>query len=438
MPLRLILFIVVLTAAILTGRVVINDFIGQALIAYGESAETRAAAVRYAPRNAEVLAARGRYLLYRADPVQPEQAVAELQRAVLASPRDYRFRLELGRAYEISGEMTQAEQSLQRAVELSPRYFESRWALANLRLRAGKNELAVDDFRAALALSGGFGLPPNGSAAASAYSALTQAAGPNLETLKKITPADALSQTYLAEFLAGNQGQAGIDAALDVWRRLPPGDVNAWRRLTFLLLAYTEGSSRFSDERELWHSLLRREGLESALAESGNLMTNGGFEQPPVSERFQRYDGAQAGFDWVFAAPHPQVRARVDDTVARSGGHSLHLTFNALMRAEFQGVSQLIAVEPSRQYRLTFQMKAERLPEGGPFIELRDAAQPALFALQAAVPGGTNDWRQVTLSFTTLATTRALRLVVRSPQLTEFSASSPGELWLDDFRLEAQ
>ncbi len=438
MPLRLILFIVVLLAAILTGRVVIRDFVGQALIAYGESAETRAAAVRYAPHNAEVLAARGRYLLYRAEPVQPAQAVAELQRAVAASPRDYRFHLELGRADEISGELTPAEQALQRAVELSPRYFESRWALANLRLRAGKNELAVDDFRAALALSGGFGLPPNAAAAASAYSTLTQALGPNLEVLKKITPADALSQTYLAEFLAGQQGQAGLDAALDLWRRLPPGDAHAWRRLTFLLLAYTEGRSRFGDESELWRSLLRREGLDGALTESGNLMTNGGFEQVPVSAQFQRYDGAQAGFDWVFAAPHPQVRARRDDAVAHSGAQSLHLTFNAPMRAEFQGVSQLIAVEPSRQYRLTFQVRTERLPTGGPFIELRDAAQPALFALRAAVPDGTNDWRQVTLSFTTPATTRALRLIVCSPQLTEVSASSPGELWLDDCRLEAQ
>ncbi|HWQ36247.1 MAG TPA: tetratricopeptide repeat protein [Blastocatellia bacterium] len=434
MPLRFIVFIVVLTAALLAGRAVLNDFIGQALIEYGDSDVTREAAVAFAPGNPEVLSARGRYLLNRAEPARPAQAVADLERAVAISPRDYRYHVELSRAYEMNGETARAEQSLQRAVELAPRYFETRWALANLRLRAGKSDEAIADFRAALELSGGFACPPHQDAVLSAYSAITQAMGPNLEALRKVTPADTLAQTFLAGFLASTQGQAGIDAALDLWRHLPQDNAHAWRRLTFQLLAYTQNANRFTDARELWQSLIRREGIESA--SDDNLMTNPGFEQQPVGERYQGYDNAQAGFDWVFAAPHPQVRARRDSAVARSGAQSLHLTFNSVMRAEFQHVSQLISVEPARSYRLSFFVRTERMPENGPFVELTDAAQPGLFALRAVVPGGSSNWREVSLAFTTLPGTHALRLVIRCPLLTEFSGASPGELWLDDFRLE--
>lgn len=433
MPLRLILFLGVFIAAVLAGRAVLNDFIGQALIEYGDSEATREAAVAFAPGNPEVLSARGRYLLNRAEPARPAQAVADLERAVAISPRDYRYHVELSRAYEMNGDTAHAEQSLQRAVELAPRYFETRWALANLRLRAGKSDEALADFRAALELSGGFAYPPHQDAVLSAYSAITQALGPNLEALRKITPADTLAQTFLAGFLASTQGQAGIDAALDLWRHLPQDNAHAWRRLTFQLLAYTQNANRFADERELWQSLLRHEGIESV--SDGNLMTNPGFEQQPVSERYQNY-GADAGFDWVFAAPHPQVRARRDSTVARSGAQSLHLTFNSVMRAEFQHVSQMIAVEPARSYRLSFFVRTERMPENGPFVELTDAAQPGLFVLRAVVPGGSSDWREVGLAFTTLPGTHALRLVIRCPLLTEFSGTSVGQLWLDDFRLE--
>jgi tetratricopeptide (TPR) repeat protein len=435
MPLRLILFILVCVCALLTGRWITDDFVGQALIAYGETAETRDQAVAYAPRNPEVLAARARYLLYRADPIQPERAMADLEQAVRISPRDYRFRLELGKAYELSGEGARAEASLQRAVELAPRYFETHWALANLRLRSGQTDAALAEFRAALGMSGGFATPPHREAALTVYATITQALGEKFETLKQITPADNVSQSYLAEYLAANHGGKGLDAALEIWRRVPPEDKVTQRRMAFQLLWRTEAAHRFTDEREIWQSLIRLGEIEANDAEQ-NLITNGGFERPPVSERFQSLDGAQAGFDWVFAPPHPQVRMRRDSSVAHSGARALALAFNTLMRSEFQGASQLIQVEPARAYQLSYFVKTTRLPDAGPFVELRDAVQPESFTVRATVPGGTSDWREVRLVFTTPPQTRALRLLIRCPVLFEFSSSNQGELWFDDFRLE--
>ena len=136
---RLPLLIAVLALAAWAGNFTIKNFLAVSLIAYGEQGTGTAAAAGYAPANAEVLAARARYLLYRSEEPPAEEAIAVLQQAVAASPHDYRYSLELGKTYDGNGQSQPAETALQRATTLAPGYFEPRWTLANSRLRAGKN-----------------------------------------------------------------------------------------------------------------------------------------------------------------------------------------------------------------------------------------------------------------------------------------------------------
>ena len=430
LPLLLILLVVVLAA----GHFIINNFIAVALIAYGSEDASRAAAVRFAPSNPEISAARGRYLLYRADPPQPTEGVADLQHAVLLSPRDYRFWLELGRGYEAAGEQAQAEQALQRTVALAPQYFDARWALANFRLRAGgaTSEQALNDFKTALALSGGDTGRPDRRAALNAYHAVAGVLGVNLAAFRRITPDDQLSRTYLAAALAEHNA---LDAALAVWRGLPTNDSPAARDLYFRLLADTQAQGRFADEREVWRALLNAVGDRKP--DDGNLLTNSGFEQVPLSERFADYGNARAGFDWVMAS-HTEVAARRDDAQAHTGRFSLRLAFSAPMRSAFQEVWQLVPVEPARSYRLSFYVKTKNLPADTPFVEIVEALRPELFALRLPVPSGTVDWRALSLVFTVPPTARALRLVVRAPQLTVFDRARIGEVRFDDFKLVEQ
>jgi hypothetical protein len=214
---------------------------------------------------------------------------------------------------------------------------------------------------------------------------------------------------------------------------LPERDLLTYRSLIFQLLHVGQTAGRFDDEREVWRRLESLEGL----AESGNnrnLITNHGLERAPMSERYRLLADPPTGFDWVIR-PHREVRARRDNASSHSGAYALHLTFAAPMRSEFREVTQLIAVEPLTAYRLSYFVKTERLP-AAPFIELVDAARPELFALRSIVPGGTNDWREVTLNFTTPPGTRGLRLAICSPVLMEFNSANVGELWFDDFKLE--
>jgi hypothetical protein len=435
---RLPLLIIVIALAVWLGNFIINNFIAASLIAYGETAESRDLAVARAPSNPLVIAARGKFLLYRAEPPRPEEGIAELQRAIAASPRDYRFWLELGRAYESVGETVRAEKSLQRAVELAPRYFETRWALANLLLRAGKTEQSLNDYREAIILSGRDAARPDEKASLNVYSAITGALGMSPEVLRRVTPANNVAQAYLTGFFATHDA---LDPALEMWRQLPVDDESSYRSAAFQLIRELQSKGRFAEAREVWNgveALPGANGTPVSTSHETNLALNAGFEQIPISERFIEFADSRTGFDWIIKR-HAEVRARRTESEKHNGAYSLHLTFAAAMRSEFQDVSQIIPVEPSQIYRLSYFVKTRNIPSSPsetPFVGITDAMQPASFLLRAVAPPGTADWREQAITFTVPANTNGVRLMICSPQIITIDHTRIAEVWFDDFKLE--
>jgi cytochrome c-type biogenesis protein CcmH/NrfG len=426
---RIPLLVAVTALTLWLGSFVINNLLAASLIAYGGDAASRAAAVARAPSNPHALAAQGKFLLYRADSPEPAAGIEWLERAAQLTPRDYRFRLELARAYETNGQAAQAEQAFKRAIELAPRYFEPHWALANYYLRSNASEPALDELRQALQLSGETVGQTDGWAALNAYDAVRQTLGMNLAALERIAPPDAIAQAYLVKYLAEHEA---LEPALAKWRALTPGasarEKGSLREMSFGLLSATQSAGRFSDARAVWQRWLAVEGPATEDLQA-NLIANPGFEREPV---FARFPELADGFDWRMR-PHAEVRARRDDAQAHTGAYSLRLTLATLMHSEFQQVAQLIALAPQKQYRLRCFVKTQNAPERAPYLEITDAQQPQLYALRLPLPAGTNDWRELSLMFTTPADTRGGRLTVRVPQLLEPRA---GEIWLDDFSLE--
>ena len=434
---RLPLLIPVLALAVWVGNFVTKNFIASALIAYGQSRESHDLAVGYAPANAEVVASHARFLLNQADSPYTADAISDLRRAVQLSPNDYRYWLELGKAYNASGEMQEAEAATQKSVALAPQYFEPRWTLANLRLRTGKSDTALEDFREAVALSGSlYGNatpPPDRLVTLNAYNAIAGALGMNLAALRQITPADSAAQAYLAEFLSTHDA---MDQALEIWRRLPVQSSNSYRNLVAQLTRELQYKNRFGEAREVWSKLAAIEGIPDS--DASNLIPNPGFEQLPLREKLVELLDLGEGFDWVIRR-HPEVRALRSSTNAHSGAYALQLAFIASMNTEFAEVSQFIAVEPSRQYRLSYFAKTKNissLPTEAPFLEITDAANPGLFNLRSMVPSGTVDWSEQSIAFSTAESTHGLRLLIRAPQLKTIDNLRLAELWLDDFKLE--
>lgn len=435
---RLPLLIAVLALAVWAGNFITKNFIASALIAYGQNGESHDLAVGYAPANAEVLASRARFSLNQADPPRIADAISDLRQAVQLSPNDYRYWLELGKAYNANGETQESEAALQRAVWLAPRYFEPRWALANLKLRAGKSDAALDDFREAVALSGSlYGNatpPPDRLVTLNAYNAIAGALGMNLAALRQITPADSAAQAYLAEFLSTRDA---MEQALEIWRKLPAEPSGSYRNLVAQLTRELQAKNRFKEAREVWLKLAEIEGFPAS--SSANLIPNPGFEQLPLREKLVELVDLGDGFDWAIRR-HPEVRSVRTGTNAHSGSYALQLSFLASMNTEFAEVSQFIAVEPSRQYKLSYFVKTKNissLPTEAPFIEITDAANPGQFNLRSVVPSGTVDWSEQAIMFSTTENTHGLRLLIRAPQLKTIDNLRLADLWLDDFKLES-
>jgi tetratricopeptide (TPR) repeat protein len=428
---RLPLLIAVLALSIWLGNFIIRNFLAASLIAYGEDAASREQALAYAPSNPPVVAARAKYWLYRAEPARTEEALAELERAAALSPRDYRFHLELGRAYDNTGDAARAEASLRRAVELAPRYFDARWALANFLLRAGKPDTAIEEFRLAMGLSGRD--RPDEKAALNIYNAVAGATDGDLDRLRRITAEDHFSQSLLARFLVTRES---LDAALGIWRGLPASDRESNWTLSAELVRALQGRERFADALEVWR---RIEWLAGFARNSGsNLMRNSGFEERPAGELHPELAEPPAGFDWIVRR-HPEVPVRRTSYEHHEGANALHLALAASMNSEFNHIAQLVAVEPGATYRFSYFVKMRNVPsdpDRAPFVELADAVRAERFNLRSVLPGGGSEWQEQTIGFTLPAQTRGLHVRIRQPRIITVDLARVAEVWFDDFKLE--
>jgi hypothetical protein len=105
----------------------------------------------------------------------------------------------------------------------------------------------------------------------------------------------------------------------------------------------------------------------------------------------------------------------------------------------FKNISQLVAVEPSAQYRLEFYVRIEDLKTGGPpLVQIFDGADEAtVLASSPPLPNGTFDWQAVTMDFKTPPKSEAVIMrVVRAPCGTDSVCPIFGIVWYDDFNLQ--
>src|SRR5690606_28212878 len=82
-----------------------------------------------------------------------DKAVAMFEDLVRLSPDDYRWWLELGRAYEQAEKPEKAEAAFRRSVDLAPEYTYTHWQLGNFLLRQNRVDEAFAELRFSAAKS---------------------------------------------------------------------------------------------------------------------------------------------------------------------------------------------------------------------------------------------------------------------------------------------
>ncbi len=76
-----------------------------------------------------------------------DRSVGMFEDVARLAPNDYRWWIELGRAYEQAEKPENAEAAFKRAVELAPEYTYPRWQIGNFYLREGRPDEAFANSR---------------------------------------------------------------------------------------------------------------------------------------------------------------------------------------------------------------------------------------------------------------------------------------------------
>ncbi len=379
--------------------------------------ESLMAAAAYSPNSAIVQARLASRLIERQldETVTHDEmaamAVQYASRAAMLSPMNYEYRILLSAAHEMNGDSALAESALREALSLAPNNVRARWRLANLQLRLGKNEAALEEFRAVVT-SDPDRLPASLSAA-------WQATEGNIDAVRSLANNEPRAQLALANFLAT---QARADLAVSIIAGI---DREALRALPecgkFLDMLIMTG--RVQEANRIWRDLVQ----ESA----ERLLSNGGFEAP-----FRQGLGQ---FDWdLKSSDYARIGVATGDP--HSGARALRISYLGKDTTRIdEEARQLVALQAGRSYRLTCFARADNLatPDGPQIVVTLGDGKTSLVASNR-LPAGSYDWQQIVLDFTLPADQSTIYISVK--QIPRFSYVDPtqGTVWFDDFVLTSQ
>ena len=344
------------------------------------------------------------------------RAQADASLAIEQSPRDYRNYLLLASVEEQRGDRANAERALDAAQRLAPHYSDVHWRVANLQMRAGKFDRAVEHFQNAVEL--------NPSLAPATIDLIWNAtSGTNLAWLKKVVEKNPREQISLARFLIKRDRIAEAAeilssverrAALESWETKP---------LLYELIA----KNRPLLARNLWNDY--RQAADAT--EKKELIWNGDFEGSHL-DSFEH-------FEWHLTNNN-FARVSIDDRESHSGANALLLDFlgRDTTRLDTE-IKQQIAVRAGGTYQLEFYFKTAdfHAPEG-PRVAVSDLAGKWI-VYAPPVTDSNDEWRRVQIVFTAprqspTGETALLISIKRQPKLA-YEDPTRGRVWFDDFTL---
>jgi Flp pilus assembly protein TadD len=345
---------------------------------------------------------------------QKTEAIIEFKKAAALRPRDSLLWTDLGRALEQNGDKEAALVAFHEAIRCAPYYAQPRWSLGDLLLSIGRQDEAFAEL----------------SRASASY--------PNLfllvtELAWKVHQEDPAA---VERAVRPRTSEARIQLAQFFVRRGLPNEALA-------LFRTTDGVSE-PDREELISALIAGQWFAQAYEVWVSGRTTDG-RQPGSgwavidNDGFERGDGFnEKGFGWQSPRDAGAVSITLDSFEPREARRSLCLDWKGITNVSVPTLSQLVLVEPSTRYRLSYAARTKDLTTGTPpFIGVLDAGSKdeRVLAQSAPLSTGSNPWQESALEFSTGRETRAVFLVLQRPRCYETLCPIFGRVWLDSFSL---
>jgi tetratricopeptide (TPR) repeat protein len=343
-------------------------------------------------------------------PANGENPLDDYKETVRLSPFDYRWWIELARAYEQADNAELAEQSYKRAIEIAPAYTYPRWQLGNFYLRQNRSDEAFAELKNAAQKNPVYRMQ--------VFSVIWDFYGQDTTRLEQIAGELPEVKTTLVQFYAG-KGRA--EDSLRIWNTLSDEE--------------KKEASPFA--RVVAQSLYEKKFFRSAIGFVSSLgiepkakpetVQNGGFEDP-ISYSDYIY------FGWKIA-PNEKMEINLDGAQKSEGARSLRVTFKGYNDPHLNNIYQTVVINPGETYTLSFRLKTENLKSAGtPVLDIVNTKDDKIIAASKPFPAGTNDWQEVKIEFTAPAGSEAVSL--RTARVFCGDACPlVGTFWYDDFRL---
>ena len=341
------------------------------------------------------------------------EGVRQARRATALNPNKSDYWLTLASACESVRDNACADQALQRALVLSPMVPLVWWVAGNHHLRTDRPEAALPCFRRLLELSLDYAVPT--------FDLALHTYGDAKMILENIVGGgkDPRLALAFADFLSANND---FDTAHQAWTetvgRGSPFPFVAVRPYLERLLSH----GRYQEAQAVWLDLERRGVIAKPPAsEQGNLVFNGGFEQPPLG----------AGFDWR-TQPSPYVSVDFTDASPFEGTHCLRVDFPVSQNDDFAVAYQILPVAASQVYTLAACVRSKDITsDSGPRLRVTDPGCPSCLNAWTDTTVGSTPWHTLTMKFSAGAKTQAVQVSVWRPRSRTFPMDISGSFWLD-------
>jgi hypothetical protein len=339
-----------------------------------------------------------------------ERSVKMFEEVVRLSPNDFRWWIELGRAYEQAEKPAEAEMAFKRAVDLAPAYTFPHWQFGNFYLRQNRSEDAFTELRKTTEKSAVY-REQVFSLAWDYFDKDPQ----KVEQLAMDTP-DVRASLALFYAVRGSS-----ENSLRIWNTLTDE-----QKAPHLKTAKNMAQGLF-DKRQFQQSLefARQTGIDPE--SQAETITNGGFE---------KFIGApeETLFGWQVYRSNGKIDIMPDSAVKTEGTRSLRVSFKTYTKSELHNIVQFVAVQPNARYRLTFSLRTENLRSGStPFLQVVNGKDNQGVAASQPFPIGSADWQQITVDFTVPEGSDGISL--RTTRLPCEECPLIGAIWYDDFKI---
>ena len=404
-PVRLLMVLVAIGFCVWTIRANANFGLSRLFARYAlasRNLEVARMATDLAPADAHAHHTAAMVLGFKGSPAQSLEAI---EKAVALRPSDYALWVSLGLARDQLGHTAGAIAAFDEAVRRAPFYARPRWQRGNVLLRSGQYETAFKDLDAAA--------ESNPELVPTLIDLAWNVSQRNPALTEKLVQIQTPARRMAFAKLLAREGQAA-DAVAQLKAAGNIGD-EIQRDLVQQLLA----KESYREAYEVWKSARAVDGVAA--------IYDGGFEGPLTLN--------EKGFGWRVTGEAKGHRLSLDNSAPHSGTKCLLIDFEGESASPV--LSQLVMVEPSARYKVTFAARAEDIVSGGPPLAVvTDASGRERLGQSTTLVKGSDGWQLVSFEFTASPKTNAVVLSVERESCITSPCPIFGSLALDSFSME--